>query len=117
MTALKTCAVILYYDIENSPKAAKLFVEIQRLLNTGFNPKNAAQAKQLIRPISSRFLQMLDVTNRVSELFDALWVYYYSFLSNEEQVKYRYGLNGTCTIMLKIIVLTTAVARMLEAEK
>ena len=41
--------------------------------------------------ISSRFLQMLAVCDRVVQLSDALTVYYYSFLSEEEKVSHRYG--------------------------
>lgn len=73
----------LYYDIEESPKVRELFHEIQSLLNS-------EKVKQLIRPISSRFLQMLDVCDRVVDLTDALTTYYYSFLTEEEKVTYRY---------------------------
>lgn len=73
----------VYYDIEESPKVRELFHEIQSLLNSG-------QVKQLIRPISSRFLQMLVVCDRVIQLSDSLTVYYYSFLSEEEKASHRY---------------------------
>lgn len=73
----------VYYDIEESSKVRELFHEIQGLLNS--NP-----VRQLIRPISSRFLQMLVVCDRVIQLIDSLTVYYYSFLSEEEKVSHRY---------------------------
>ena len=72
----------LYYDIDQSPKAKELFSEIQTLLNL-------THSKTFVRPISSRFLQMADVSTRVLELMDACVVYYYSFLTEEEKVKYR----------------------------
>ena len=74
----------IYYDIEESPKVRELFHEVQGLMNS-------EQVRQLIRPISSRFLQMLAVCDRVVQLSDALTVYYYSFLSEEEKVSHRYG--------------------------
>ena len=75
----------LYYDIEESPKVKQLFHDLQNLMNV-------KTPKHLIRPISSRFLQMLDVSGRVVELTDILTVYYYSFLSEEEKTQYRYSL-------------------------
>lgn len=47
------CADV-YYDIEKFPKQKEIFGEFQSLLHMN--------KKSLIRPISSRFLQMLDVT-------------------------------------------------------
>lgn len=76
----------IYYDIEESPKVREIFHEIQSLLNNG-------TVKQLIRPISSRFLQMLDVCDRVVDLSDSLTVYYYSFLTEEEKASYRYEID------------------------
>ena len=73
----------IYYDIEESPKVRSIFQEVQGLLNNG-------HVKQIIRPISSRFLQMLDVCDRVVDLSDSLTVYYYSFLSEYEKATYRY---------------------------
>ena len=72
----------LYYDIEESPKVRHIFMELQSLLNI-------SSVKHLIRPISSRFLQMRDVTARAVELLNPLTVYYYSFLSEDEKRKYR----------------------------
>lgn len=40
-----------FYDIEESPKVKQIFHELQTLMNIGI-------PKHLIRPISSRFLQM-----------------------------------------------------------
>ncbi|XP_060583200.1 uncharacterized protein LOC132739501 isoform X2 [Ruditapes philippinarum] len=71
----------LYYDIEESPKVRQLFHELQSLMN-------ATTPKHLVRPISSRFLQMLDVATRVIDLQDYLIVYYYSFLTEEEKTQY-----------------------------
>lgn len=71
----------VYYDIEESPKVKEIFQELQTLMN-------AKLPKHIIRPISSRFLQMLDVTSRMSEMLGYLTVYYYSFLTEEEKNKY-----------------------------
>ncbi|XP_060786598.1 uncharacterized protein LOC132892255 isoform X1 [Neoarius graeffei] len=73
------------YDIEKFPKQKELFGELQSLLHM--------KKKSLIRPISRRFLQMLDVCNRVRELVDPLIAHYYSFLSPNDQHKYRWLLN------------------------
>ena len=51
----------IFYDIEKSPKQKELLAEMQNLMNL---PK----VKSLVRPISSRFLQMLEVTSRIWEL-------------------------------------------------
>lgn len=72
----------IFYDIEESPKVREIFKEVQSLLNVS-NPKH------LIRPISSRFLQMLDVTTRAVDMWDSLTIYYYSFLSDNEKRHYR----------------------------
>lgn len=72
----------IFYDIEESPKVKQIFHELQMLMNI-------QTPKHLIRPISSRFLQMQDVCARTVELIDPLTVYYYSFLSEEEKMKYR----------------------------
>ncbi|KAK7140629.1 hypothetical protein R3I94_013039 [Phoxinus phoxinus] len=71
----------IYYDIEKSPKQKEIFSEYQSLLH---KPQ-----KSLVRPISSRFLQMLDVCNRVDEVMDALVVYYYHFIPPDEEHNYR----------------------------
>ncbi|XP_042599307.1 uncharacterized protein LOC122140321 [Cyprinus carpio] len=61
------------------------FFEFQSLLHL--------ENKSLIRPISSRFLQMLDVCNRIRELMDPLTVHFYSVLSSHDQHKHRWLLN------------------------
>ena len=71
----------VYYDIEKFPKQKELFGEFQSLLHM--------KKKSLIRPISSRFLQMLEVCNRLRELLDPLVVHYFCFLSPHDQRKYR----------------------------
>lgn len=73
------CADV-YYDIEKSPKQRQVFGEFHSLLHF--------EKKSLTRPISSRFLQMLDVCNRIRELIDPLIVHYYSVLSPADQHKH-----------------------------
>lgn len=73
------CADV-YYDIEKSPKQREVFGEFHSLLHF--------EKKSLTRPISSRFLQMLDVCNRIRELIDPLIVHYYSVLSPADQHKH-----------------------------
>ncbi|XP_056441350.1 uncharacterized protein LOC130378664 [Gadus chalcogrammus] len=63
----------------------EIFSEFQSLLHL--------EKKSLIRPISSRFLQMLEVCNRVREIMDPLIVHFYGFLSPQEQHKHRWLLN------------------------
>lgn len=53
------CADV-HYDIEKSPIQKEIFSEFQSLLHL--------PPKSLIRPISNRFLQMLEVCNRLNEL-------------------------------------------------
>lgn len=77
----------IYYDVEKSPKVKEIFSEFQDLL--GITGRNGHGALHILRPIPSRFLQMLDVTTRLSQLMDALRSYYFAFLSKEEQEKYR----------------------------
>ncbi|KAK7088119.1 hypothetical protein V1264_022079 [Littorina saxatilis] len=76
----------IYYDLEKSPKAKDLFQEVQVVLG---QPKGL----HIIRPCPSRFLQMLQVCDRISRLIDSLRVYYFSFLSTEEQEQYRPVIN------------------------
>ncbi|KAL7850046.1 hypothetical protein SRHO_G00193950 [Serrasalmus rhombeus] len=71
----------LYYDIEKSPKQKEIFSQFQTLLHL--------PPKSLIRPISNRFVQMLEVCNRVNELLDVLVVHYYHVLDPNEEHKYR----------------------------
>lgn len=82
----------LFYDIEESPKVKQIFSELQTLMNT--------PPKHLIRPISSRFLQMQMVCTRVIELLDPLVIYYYSFLSEAEKTKYRYVFSSVCFTLI-----------------
>lgn len=70
----------VYHDIEKSPKQKEVFSEFQSLLHL----------ENKMRPISSRFLQMLDVCNRIWELMDPLIVLFYSVLSPHDQHKHRY---------------------------
>ncbi|MEQ2240892.1 hypothetical protein ILYODFUR_019733 [Ilyodon furcidens] len=67
----------IYYDIEKSPKQ-EIFSECAR------------EPKSLVRPISSRFLQMLDMYTRVEELIDVLVIYYYHVVPLNEEHKYRW---------------------------
>ncbi|MEQ2247113.1 hypothetical protein ILYODFUR_005890 [Ilyodon furcidens] len=60
----------------------EIFSEFQSLLH--LPPKSP------VRPISSRFLQMLDVRTRVEELIDVLVVYYYYVVPPNEEHKYRW---------------------------
>ncbi|KAH3892904.1 hypothetical protein DPMN_017039 [Dreissena polymorpha] len=66
------------YDIEESPKVQEIFGKIQSLMNIKV-------PRHLIRPISSRFIQMLDVATRLIECVDVLTVYYYGFLTEDER--------------------------------
>lgn len=52
----------LYYDVEESPKVKHIFQEVQVLLNM-------KTLKYLIRPFSSKFLQMKDVLRHRHWLF------------------------------------------------
>ncbi|KAI3361413.1 hypothetical protein L3Q82_013580, partial [Scortum barcoo] len=45
--------------------------------------------KTLIKPISNRFIQMLEVCNGLNELLDVLVVHYYHVLDLNEEHKYR----------------------------
>ena len=87
----------LFYDIAESPKVKQLFHELQVLMN-------AKKSKHLIRPISSRFLQMIDVSNRVMEMLDYLTVYYYGFLEEEEKSTYRYSIRNLYSAIINIYV-------------
>ncbi len=71
----------IYYDIEKSPKQKEIFAQFQSLLHL--------PPKSLIRPISNRFIQMLEVCNRMNELLDVLVVHYYHVLDPKEEHKYR----------------------------
>jgi len=71
----------IYYDIEKSPKQKEIFAQFQSLLHL--------PPKSLIRPISNRFIQMLEVCNRMTELLDVLVVHYYHVLDPKEEHKYR----------------------------
>lgn len=71
----------VYYDIEKSPKQKEIFAQFQSLLH--LTPKS------LIRPISNRFIQMLEVCSRMNELLDVLVVHYYHVMDANEEHKYR----------------------------
>ncbi|KAK9972430.1 hypothetical protein ABG768_022345 [Culter alburnus] len=75
----------VYYDIEKSPKQKEIFAQFQSLLH--LTPKS------LIRPISNRFIQMLEVCSRMNELLDVLVVHYYHVMDANEEHKYRRLLN------------------------
>ena len=80
----------LEYDIEQSPKVSDLFGDIQQLLGLECSAKNASGIVHLLRFCPSRFLNMLTIAERVYCLMDALTVYHYAFLSQEEKDKPRY---------------------------
>ena len=67
-----------------APKVSEIVADIQSLMSPNSAPL------RLIRPISSRFLQLLLVCNRVVVLLDALTVYYFAFLTEEEQTRHRH---------------------------
>lgn len=73
----------IYYDLEKSPKAKDLFGDIQTILSREENPT----PQHVIRPCPSRFLQMLQVADRLARLMDALRLYYFAFLTVEEQIE------------------------------
>jgi hypothetical protein len=75
----------IYYDVEESPKVKELLCQVMMMMN-------AEKMKHILRPISSRFLQMHDVSARVLELLDYLTIYYAAFLTDEEKAKYWYVL-------------------------
>lgn len=85
----------MYYDVEESTKAKEILGEIATLLGM------EGRTKTLIWPISSRFLQMLNVTNRLNVMMNALVVYYYSYVPKDDKDLYRY-----CRVC-KIIVIDT----------
>ncbi|KAL8567855.1 hypothetical protein ACOMHN_058977 [Nucella lapillus] len=68
----------VYYDFKLSPKATELFMEVCSLLHV-------EGAVRPIRPVGSRFLQMLDVSERLHKILDPLMVFQYAFLLSSEQ--------------------------------
>ena len=86
---LEDFASHVYYDIEKSPKQKDILEEIQSLLHVDSKSKRYIS---LVRPISSRFLQMLDVADRLSQLHEVLLMFYFGHLSKEEQSQWRYVL-------------------------
>ncbi|KAL8560392.1 hypothetical protein ACOMHN_006123 [Nucella lapillus] len=64
----------VYYDFKLSPKATELFMEVCSLLHV-------EGAVRPIRPVGSRFLQMLDVSERLHKILDPLMVFQYAFLT------------------------------------
>ena len=91
----------LYYDAQKSPKVKDLLNKIQHLLGS-------TQPLQVLRYCPSRFLQILDVAERLHRLMDALRVYYFAFLMGEEQSQYRYFIDD---ILKKHDVAADAAAR------
>ena len=79
----------IYYDLEKSPKAKDLFGELQILLHINHSSKNASGTLHILRHCPSRFLQMLTVSQRLAALLDVCRLYYFSFLTSEEQNQYR----------------------------
>ena len=75
----------VFYDIEDSPKARSLFKDVQFLLGKSWS---------IFRPISSGFLQMRQVCDRLLKLWEPLLVYYYAFLTDQEQKKYASLIEG-----------------------
>ncbi|KAL5016272.1 hypothetical protein ScPMuIL_005861 [Solemya velum] len=71
----------IYYDVEESPKVKELVCQVMTMMN-------AEKTKHILRPISSRFLQMHDVSTRILEVLDYLTIYYAAFLTDEEKARY-----------------------------
>ena len=72
----------IYYDIEDSPLKVKdkdLFADIQLIL---FKKRLSD-----LRPIPTKFLQLKTVTDRLDEIWDALILYFSTFLVNSEKMK------------------------------
>lgn len=75
---LESLASDVYYDFKLSPKAKALFIELCNLLDV-------ESPMVFHRPVGSRFLQMLDVTDRIHHLWEPLLVFYFGFLTSSEQ--------------------------------
>ncbi|KAI8777450.1 hypothetical protein BgiBS90_021653 [Biomphalaria glabrata] len=86
LSNFQTFASNIYYDIEDSPKARDIFREVQEMLY--------GKPRTIFRPIANRFLQMKEVCDRLDELWDSLFIYYYGFLSTLERAKYKTDLDS-----------------------
>ncbi|KAK6959648.1 ATP-dependent 6-phosphofructokinase [Biomphalaria glabrata] len=86
LSNFQTFAFNIYYDIEDSPKARDIFKEVQEMLY--------GKPRTIFRPIANRFLQMKEVCDRLDELWDSLFIYYYGFLSTLERAKYKTDLDS-----------------------
>ncbi|KAL8568882.1 hypothetical protein ACOMHN_061458 [Nucella lapillus] len=75
-TYLQDFCKFLFYDLCDSPKAKDIFYPLM-----GLRPK------VVLRPISSRFLQMLGVSEQFLELQNPIFLYYSSFLTPSEDTK------------------------------
>ena len=84
---LENIASDIYFDIQKSPKVKDLFEEVQALLGS-------EKPLQIMRYCPSRFLNMLDVSQRLFKLMDSLRVYYFAFLTKEEQTQHKLALNS-----------------------
>ena len=73
----------VFIDVQQQPKQKQLFAEIHDLLHM-------EGSSGLIRPISSRFLQMRVVADRLHALIETLQFYYFSHLDEAEKKIYRY---------------------------
>ena len=74
----------IYYDIDESPRARSLFFEVQNIVGP------TKSALRVLRPIGSRFLQMIQVCDRIHALWDSLLIYYHGYLTDEERQQKRY---------------------------
>ena len=79
----------IYYDVDESPRARAFFEELQSLLGRRAHGRSKGVLR-LLRPISSRFLQLATVCDRLSDLWDTLIVYYFSFLQPSERIKFEH---------------------------
>ena len=75
----------LYVDVEESPKAKEILDCIQMALYES--------SKTVLRPIPNRFNQMLAISTRIIDLWEALTVYYSAFLDEQERRKFRPMIN------------------------
>jgi hypothetical protein len=81
---LENFANSVFIDIQQQPKQKALFSEIHEILGI-------TSPSSLIRPISSRFLQMRTVADRLHAVIDTLRAYYYAHLEEDEKTTHRYS--------------------------
>ena len=67
----------IFYDIEDSPKLKSLFMDLQAIV--------LKKRKSIHRPMPTRFLQMRDVAERISELWGCLLIFYSCFVTKVEK--------------------------------